>query len=437
MPSYWPDFLAVYPHANIDGSSRIPDCFFPIAPEDFGRNARGMALVHDSHNDFILFPRDQYLDMLESKLDDSFDSLDYSTLEMHQRLSELTGTYDSYPSTAAFSNSSLNYYEGGALNYAVGFSKENERLNQQRFTPCGSPSPSISQSFDQPPSILSSTSGASAHSTASSAVGSPYHHDTSQVSGHENWSESHQGLGIAPGISQHEGYGTELFPLTDLSSEVVFDEDKYSSSSFVGESSKIFSSSVSSRTTLVPASISSSSFLQSLKSAHFAPPLALDTSVATRILAMDTIPAEHRIRSRTSITDPDSANSTYSSSKFFGNNSSFHRPIFSSPVQSVFKSPTTPASAMSPFASRVAPPPSSRHHETSSSCVVSSIGSRTERPSSSCSQFARSHPRPNKLPSHQRHSHFNQSHSPFFSQSSGRFIAPLESSCWFSLFTRV
>lgn len=395
-----------------------------------------MALVHDSHNDFILFPRDQYLDMLESKQDDSFDSLAYSSLEMHQRLSNLTGTYDSYPSTAAFSNSSLNYYEGGALNYSVGFSKENERLNQQRFTPCDSPSPSISQSFDQPPSILSSTSGASAQSTASSAVGSPYPHDTSHISGHENWSESHPGLGIVPGIPQHEGYGTELFPLSDLSSEVVFDEDKYSSNSFVGESSKIFSSSVSSRTTLVPASISSSSFPNGPESALRTSPLALDTSVATRILAIDTIPAEHRIRSRTSMTDPESANSTDSSSKFFGSYGLLHRPTFSSPVKDVFKSPTTPASAMSPLASRVSPPSGRRPHGTSGSNLVSPIESINRRPSSACSQLACSHARPNKPPSRQGLSHFNQSQSPFFSQSSGRFIAPLESSCWFSLFTR-
>lgn len=375
--------------------------------------------------------------MLESKQDDSFDSLAYSTFEMNQRLSNLTGTYDSYPSTAAFSNSSLNYYEGGALNYAVGFSKENEKLNQQRFTPCGSPSPSISQSFDQPPSILSPTSGASAQSTASSAVGSPYPHDTSQASGHENWSESHQGLGIVPGISQHEGYGTELFPLTDLSSEVVFDEDKYSSNSFVGESSKIFSSSVSSRTTLVPASISSASFPQGLESALCTSPLALDTSGATRILAIDTIPAEHCIRSRTSMTDPESANSADSSSKFFGSYNLLRRPTFSSPVKDVFKSPTTPASAMSPLASRVSPPSSRRPHETSCSNIVSPIDSISQRPSSSCSQLTCSQPRPNKLLSRQGLPHSNQSQSPFFSQSSGRFIAPLESSCWFSLFTRV
>lgn len=395
-----------------------------------------MALVHDNHNDFILFPRDQYLDILEPKQDDSFDSLAYSSLEMHQRLSNLTGTYDSYPSTAAFSNSSLNYYDGGALNYSVGFSKENERLNQQRFTPCGSPSPSISQSFDQPPSILSSTSGASAQSTASSAVGSPYPHDTSQVSGHENWSESHQGLAILPGISQHEGYGPELFPLTDLSGEVVFDEDKYSSNSFVGESNKIFSSSVSSRTTSVPASISSSSFPHGLESTLRTSPLALDTSVANRILAIDAIPAEHRIRSRTLMTDPDSANSTDSSSKFFGGYGLLHRPTFSSPVKDVFKSPTTPASAMSPLASRVSTPSGRSPHGTSGSNIVSPIDSIYQRRSSSCSQLACSHARPKKLPSRQGLSHSYQFQSPFFSQSSGRFIAPLESSCWFSLFTR-
>lgn len=393
-----------------------------------------MALIHDSHNDFILFPRDHpYLDILESKQDDSFDTLAYSSLDMHQRLSNLTGTYDSYTSTAAFSNSSLNYYGGGALNYAVGFSKESERLNQQRFTPCGSPSPSISQSYDQPPSILSSTSGASAQSTASSAVGSPYPHDTSQVSGHENWSESHQGLGIVPGISQHEGYGTEIFPLNDLSSEVVFDEDKYSSNSFVGESSKIFSSSVSSRTTLVPSSISPSSFPHGLEYAVRSSPLALDTSVASRI---DTIPSEHPIWSRTSMTDPESANSTDSSSTFSGSYGLLHRPTFSSPAKDVFKSPTTPASAMSPLASRVSPPSGRRRHGTSGSNIVSPIDSINKRPSSSCSQLACSHGRPNRLPSRQGLSRTNQSQSPFFSQSSGRFIAPLESSCWFSLFTR-
>lgn len=376
--------------------------------------------------------------MLESKQDDSFDSLAYSTLEMHHRLSDLTGTFDPYPSTAAFSNSSLNYYEGGALNYAVGISKENDGLNQQRFTPGGSPSPSISQSFDHPPSILSSTSGASAQSTASSAVGSPYPHDTSQVLGHDNWSESHQGLGIAPGISQHEGFGTDLFPLADLGSEVVFDENKYSSNSFVGESSKIFSSSVSSsHMTLLPTSISSCSFPQSLGSTLCASPLALDTSVVTRIDAIDTIPEEQSGRSRTPITgltSPESANSIKSSPISFGSNASLHRPIFSPPAQGVFKSPTTPASAMSPFNNRFTSPPSSRPHERSGNNVASSIDLTTQQPSSSCSQFAHSHARLNKSPSREGHSHFNQSHSPFFSQSSGRFIAPLESSCWFSLF---
>lgn len=399
-----------------------------------------MALVHDSQNDFILFPRDQYLDMLESKQDDSFDSLAYSTIEMHHRLSDLTGTYDSYPSTTAFSNSALDYYEGGALNYAVGISKENDRLNQQRFTPGGSPSPSISQSFDQPPSILSSTSGASAQSTASSAVGSPYPHDTSQVSGHDNWSESHQGLGIAPGISQHEGFGTDLFALADLSSEVVFDENKYSSNSFVGESSKIFSSSVSSQMTLVPASISSCSFPQSLGSTLCASPLALDTSVGTRIVATDTIPEEHSGRIRTPITgltSPESAKSIKSSPISLGSNGPRHRTILSPPDQGVFKSPTTPASAMSPFNSRFTSSPSSRPHERSGNNIVSSIDLITQQPSSSCSQFTHSHTRLNKSPSREGHSHFNQSHSPFFSQSSGRFIAPLDSSCWFSLLTRI
>ena len=393
-----------------------------------------MALVHDNTSDFVLFPRDQsYLDLLDSRQEETFDGLHFNTApDMHRRFADLTSTsYDAYPPASAFSHSASNYYSG-ALSFVVDAPKENERANKSQITSSGSPSPSIS--FDQPPSILSSTSGPSVNSTPSSAVGSPYSHDTNPVQGQERWTESHQGLGIAPGIAHNEGFGTDLYPLTNLDNDLVFNEDKFSGS-FVGESRKIFSSSISASAASARPSVSSCKSLPKSLPAFCSSPLAIDTSVVTRDVTIDTILKEVNSQigtPNTALISPASINSIETSPRSFPSIRYIRRP--SSPSACIsFKSPTTPASAMSPVASRVTPPPSVRLREPHRNSVVASNDSKATNSPKPSSYRTHPYSRPALPPGSPSLSPKHQSQSPFFGQSSGRFIAPLESSCWFSL----
>ncbi len=394
-----------------------------------------MAMVLDSHNDFALFPRDpQFLDIQH---DDNFESLqNYNALDMNQHSSDLASTYDSFPSALAFSS---NYYgSGGEFDYGGEVHKEAERSNQQQFTPSGSPSPSVSQSFDHPPSILSSTSGASAQSTASSAVGSPFPHEMNHnTPGQELWFESHQGLGIAAGVSRDEDFGGDLLTYSDLNGELVYDENKYPLDSFVGESIKIFSSSISTTTTAsVLASVSSCTSSPILAPAPFFSPLALDASVATRINTIDTILEEVNSRMdspMTALASPEPVSSIEASPRSFRSTRPIIQPAHSSRHgRNSFKSPTTPASAMSPFTPRFTPPAIGRRRESRSNSIGSRSDSRAQQSPALSSHRAHPYARPPQPPSPHSQTHFHQSQSPFFGQSSGRFIAPLESSCWFS-----
>lgn len=403
-----------------------------------------MALVHDCHSDFVLFPRDHpYLDMLDSRQDEPFENIVHYTTasDMHHHFSDLASTtYDAFPSTSAFSSVASNYYggSGGSLNFVVDGSKENERLNQRQFTPSGSPSPSISQSFDHPPSILSSTSGASAQSTASSAAGSPYSHDINQVPSQEHWTESHQGLGIAPGNAHNDGFGSDLYPLTEINNDLVFSEDKFPNN-FVGESRKIFSSSISTSSTasLVPVPVLSCASSQTFVPAFCSSSLILDTSVTARDVTIDTILKEVNSMidtPATALTSPASTSSIETSPQYFR---STRRASHSSPlVQSSFKSPTTPASAMSPFTSRSTPPPSARSQASRRNSLAPCSDLKAHPSPTTPSHRVHPYGRPSPPSSSQAHFHTHQSQSPFFGQSSGRFIAPLESSCWFSLIAR-
>ena len=399
-----------------------------------------MALVHDCPSDFVLFPRDHpYLDILDSRQDEPFENIvHYTTVsDMHHHFSDLANsTYDAFPSTSAFSSAASHYYggSGGSLNFVVDGSKENERLNQRRFTPSGSPSPSISQSFDHPPSNLSSTSGASAQSTASSAAGSPYSHDINQVPSQEHWTETHRGLGIAPVNAHNEGFGSDLYSLTEINHDLVFREEKFPNN-FVGESRKIFSPSISTSSTAsqVPVSISSCACSQTLVPASCSSSLALDTSVTTQDVTIDTFLKEVNSMidtPATVLTSPASMCSIETSPRYVG---STRWASHSSPrVQSCFKCPTAPASAMSPLTSRSTSPPSARPQESRRNSLALYSDSKANQSPTTPTHRVHPYGRPTLLSGPQAHFYINQSQSPFFGQSSGRFIAPLESSCWFS-----
>ena len=101
-----------------------------------------------------------------------------------------------------------------------------------RPTPSVSPS-SFSQSYDQPPSTMSSTSGASAHSTGSSAHGSPHITSAHQLPYHNKWSDSFHGLGIGPSIVTNDAGLHENFQVPNFEQDVALHEHNYQG--FVGE----------------------------------------------------------------------------------------------------------------------------------------------------------------------------------------------------------
>ena len=393
--------------------------------------SKGMALVHDSFSDFVLFPRDpsSYLDMLDARGDNGgFDGLQYNvptTSNMQQLYSDsVTTSYEPYPSAMAYSSGSSPYH--GAPQFVLDLPKGDARQEARRWTPSGSPSPSASQCYEHPPSAVSSVSGASGQSTASSAVGSPYSHATQTLPGQEHWTDPRLGLGIAPGTFHDDRLGNDIFPSSNIDNDLIFEDGKYPSS-FVGKSGNISPSS-SSVSRMNSSAISSS---RNFVSAFHTPHLALDTSVATRDVTIDTILEEvnSSIGTPSQLASPASAVSTKASP--IASRGAYPTP--STPYTSgSFRAPTTPASAMSSFALQGFSPPALRQpNPRSHSTAVCGDAIVHRSPPSSSSRF-QPYGRSIMPPVSQNQFHHSQSQPPFFSQSSGRYIAPLESSCWFS-----
>ena len=369
-----------------------------------------MALVHESIGDFVLFPRDP----------------SYHSMAPENDTHGLTSSYDSYSSMAAYPAAPPAYYN--TSHYLYESTKPQE---QQRFTPARSPSPSISQAFEHPPSTtLSSASGASVQSTASSAVGSPYSHATHNISSHDQWTESQHGLGIASGlVHSNDGFGHEMTQWGGIEDGLMFDNSKLQDS-FVGESEKVLSSSISSSCSM-PLPTSSSSAPQAFLPQFPIEPrtMASDPSTAGRNITIDTILEEvnSTIQSSPRTVSPASANSTRVSPLVAqASHGSFSSPI----APRSFKSPTTPASAMSPFFQSPALPQQNRQRVPRRHSVTAS---RAQNPSASPADRYSPYSRPNPVAQPTDQFPSVQSQNPFFGQSSGRFIPPLESSCWFSL----
>lgn len=394
-----------------------------------------MALVHDSIGDFPLFPRDPT--HFEMPTDGEFGTLHYGAnarSDYHPHYSE-SSSYDSYTAASGYSSAAQLYYT--APRYPVSVGKGFGASERQRHTPQGSPSPSISQAFDQPPSTLSSASGASVQSTASSAVGSPYSHAANTLPSHEQWSELRHGLGIAPEIVHNDGFAQDaMFPISGMENDPVFDDSKLQGN-FVGESRKI--SSYSSSSSQPSPSISSRPAFQSFVPVHCSPPSAMarDTSSSERSVTIDTILEEvnNRITSPGQTLSPASAGSENPS---FGAFQAIHENNPSSAHPSPFKSPTTPASAMSPHLSGAFLPSGSHQRDLSSQSGFVVVEPRLRRsPISSTERFCPYARSVQPISQDKFPIPPSQPQSPFFSQSSGRFVPPLQSSCWFSLLTLV
>jgi len=383
-----------------------------------------MALVQNCASDLFFFPRDpSYFDMSDSRQDGGFDNYAFMMgAEMQQDSADLSqSTYESYANQPAYSSIEQPLY-AHTPQFVLDGPKDNMQQAPQRYEHSASPSISMSHSLEHASSNLSHTSGASGQSTASSAVGSPYSHAPRSLPVHEQWLD-HQGLGIASGMV-NEGFTLEQFNITAPEvDQLSFPNDKFPGS-FVGESKKVSSSYVS-YSPVMSSPLSYSPLASGSVASSF--PSALDTSTASRRTTMDTIPEELSGRIGTSMyMQSPVANSPLSMSPAMVQTSNI--PSLPSRDRTPFKSPTIPASAM-PYGVPSAMSSSAMRRAGSRKRSFTSL--ETGNPPASASSAKR--PTGPSIPSNPAYgSHFQ---TPFFSQSSGRFVAPLESSCWFSFAT--
>ena len=364
-----------------------------------------MALVHDSIGDFVLFPRDQaYCDFLHAKPEETFGSLQYNhsaSSAMQQSFADReVSAFEAYSSAHTYPSGGTNFYN--AHTNTLDNTREANRPDQRQYTPSGSASPSIPNSLDHPPSILSSASGASGHSTTSSVAGSPYSLTAHNFPGQEMWTGSNQGLGIPPGIVHNDGFGQDGYSASNLDHELSFHDNSKYPNSFVGEFGKIsLRSQPTSRS--VPAFLDSTfpsllssfasapqEFLQSLSSS---PPI-MDTSFGDRHDYLD--PSVGNVQSQdlqpTHSASPDSVTPV---NQLPGADQSIEHNNLQFRNGASFTSPTVPASA-----------------------IAANVSWRSSAP-------------PHGLLESESPSFSFYPQSPSFHQSNGRFIAPLQSSCWF------
>ena len=364
-----------------------------------------MAIVQNSFYDFTPFPRDQsYPTMAHSRPDDIYGDLSFMGPDYQSEFPDMTSTYDSYSSAPAFATAAeMSYYDSTHL--GVNGPKE-YRTN----TPA-SPSTSMSHSGDQSSSNFSHASATSGQSAASSTVGSPYSHTTQNLSTSDQWIENN-----ALGINRE--FGTYHLQPTGAE-HVPYDENKYSGS-FVGELAKVpsFSPIISS-----PISFSPTSSSVSATSPIISQPLALDPPAMPVQDTIDRIIEEATSPSSAQPASPSSAISSFYPSPIAPQK--IHPwPTPDQQPASSFKSPVTPASAH-PYNSRSGSPYGRRRQDPPRRSSLSSEISTQSSPSLSHQPLV-SQPSPN-------HNYGNHFQASFFKQSSGRFVAPLESSCWFFL----
>lgn len=243
-----------------------------------------------------------------------------------------------------------------------------------------SPAKSASNSFDYPnPPALSSVSdsGASVQSTISSAMGSP----SAQPQTNE-WSHQQHNAHMFPGIVQQSD---SLFSTSSFDFESIPATDK----GCVGESTNISSSQQIPATAF--SNFNPSHLPNSAHRNHMHFPIGATTSPKSDRTVLS--PLELAIHAR--------SNNIHSFKS--GDNA--------------FRSPTTPASATSPVLERVkgrrrtsTTPPSSRNNRTASRLTLATVYDESDIPP--CPEA------PSPILS-----------SPFFSESNGSFILPLESSC--------
>ncbi|KAI9751839.1 MAG: hypothetical protein M1835_001166 [Candelina submexicana] len=362
----------------------------------------------ESLNDFVLYSshstHGSYSDILDQ--DSSRHEEPYTkhfSSNMSNPYSRMTA-YDSYDPINAYSSAQQPFYD--TPRFVLDAPQDGGHCQR---TPSGSPATSASQSFDPPPSTLSSASGASIQSASSSAMGSPYSRASQILPGAEPWADpSKHGLGIGPSIVQNDNFEHETSIPASLEHELMFTDNKVPSG-FVGNDFQAISSSFPSSQSLVTAS---------------APALVVNTTMAESGVTIDSILDEVN----SDVTTPKSSISPSSaiSATASHHSTSSHQ---ATKEHGHFRSPTVPASIRATLSPISYSPVTTQRRDFRRSSL-GSAGARkwdhspsvSPKPSPSAKSSAQFVPlEPTQGPQ------FPYT-SPFFVQSSGNFVAPLQSS---------
>lgn len=288
-----------------------------------------------------------------------------------------------------------------------------ESLKQVQFVDyrTDSPPPSVTRATDPPITTVAQVSGPSATSTSSSALGSPSSAASHTLARSDLWANSNfepGGLGLAAGIVTTEGF-TQENPITTigLGPEHTFVDEKrpmgyvgkYAavSSSIDAVQERAVSSSSSSSPSLIPAYSSHS--IYSVGPHHSG--LTIDTVLGNIAGGLSASPSS-------------ATTSTVKAS------------IGDDGV--VFRSPVSPASTRPTRAPRSMDAAGSRWHPYSH---PARSPSKSDTPNVSPSSITHPVSSPNVPTSSAFQEVLDFHPSPFFAQSSGHFVAPLQSSCWF------
>ena len=294
--------------------------------------------------------------------------------------------YGSYDSNSSFSSLPYGYIDAQSLSTESSQPQGDDLSHPYMKAPYSS--------AENPPSTLSTASGPSVPSATSSTVGSPYSGPVHTLSYQDVWSTSHQGLGVDPAIIPNDNYNYG-FGTAEFESDIKYAMHNKATEDFVGESQKVspfVQPSIVQSTTSLP--IRSSRPQDTLSLSTISVPKAQENPKGES-MTIDTIleRANRAIDDAIALRSPPSAHPSDRTSR--NAQSGQLTSSTKNKKNGGFKSPITPASATP---------------ET-----PKSISHPSARPSGSA-------PSPNHT------SHF-QSH--FFSQSSGNFVPPLETSCRF------
>lgn len=149
--------------------------------------------------------------------------------------SEFPATTQSYPTSGAYVDTSFGNATLSTIDTYTAMNSFAEMPNSYTFNhPQHNYSPLTAEAEHMVPPRLSasSESGASGHSTVSSAIGSP--HLQAHFQHPEPWNTTSQGLGLAQNMSSHEIFARDPYFTSSMDPESVMATDKMPG--FVGES---------------------------------------------------------------------------------------------------------------------------------------------------------------------------------------------------------